>query len=90
MSAELINVIVEAMEADPTYANTVRAEMLALAKEITTGGEGNQVISGSGNGMSYTVLPEVTPMQRLRILRAAVKYFDGGGRASATTYAIIL
>jgi hypothetical protein len=71
---------------DAVAIATIRAEYSSLYLTILTNPEASAVLtSGTINGQTMTVKPEMTNGERLQLLKKVVKMFDVGGPLPRTT-----
>lgn len=75
----LIRAILDAIAADPHLLTQIRADKNKMAGEIALNpARGREILSGSGNGQSYSVSQTMTYMERLKLLQAVISHYDSG------------
>lgn len=87
VTRKVLKAYIAAAAADGTLEATLTTERNALAAELLTNDEaGTEIVSGSGNGTSFTGQISMTKAERLEFLQLVLEAIDSGQVPANTTY----
>jgi hypothetical protein len=88
ISRKTYKALIAANTADPTIEATLTTERNSLALELFNNPEATkEIVSGSGNGTSFSAEVSMTKGQRLDALQRALECLASGQVPANTTYA---
>lgn len=88
VNRKVLKAYIQANTADPTLETTLTTERNALAAELLTNTEaGAEIVSGSGNGTSFSAQIAMTKAERLEFLQWVLEALSSGQVPANTTYA---